>query len=215
MPIIKAIKAGNGIAVSYHQPIRIESDLVSGQCLLLVASWPDEATKLEGLSSPFTFRFTVPTDMVTGEGTLVDRVEAALVASATLPFFGGEITSDKTQTLETIKARKNAEINRARLAANRTSFPFQGKLISFDELSQLDISTTNGGIALRNAMPPNWAGGWKAVDNTYVTIPDVATWIQFYGAIEAQGSANFEHAQALKVTLEAATTVEEIDAVAW
>lgn len=117
--------------------------------------------------------------------------------------------------LDTLKAAKNAEINAARLAANFTSFPYGGKQIACDQLSRSDIDGTNGYVALNGALPPGWPGGWKAMDNTVVVIADLATWKAFYAAMFAQGNANFAHAQALKVTLAAATTAEAIQEITW
>jgi len=75
----------------------------------------------------------------------------------------------------------------------------------------------NGYVSLNSAMPPGWAsvGGWKAVDNTYVVIPDIAAWKAFYLSMFAAGNANFAKAQTLKAQLAAATTVEQINAIVW
>lgn len=51
------------------------------------------------------------------------------------------------------------------------------------------------------------------MDNTYVAIPDKATWVQFYGAMVAAGMTHFNHAQALKSQLSAATTAAQVEAV--
>lgn len=112
-----------------------------------------------------------------------------------------------------VKSAKNAAINAARLKANQSHFTFAGKQIAADQLSRSDIDAAHGAILMLGAMPVGWPGGWKAMDNEYVLIPDVATWGQFYGAMVAQGTANFAHAQALKAQLAAATTAEEVAAV--
>jgi hypothetical protein len=121
----------------------------------------------------------------------------------------------ETGELAELKLRKNAEINAARLVANRSVFTFQEKEIACDELSRSDIDAVNGIIAITNAMPPNWVGGWKAVDNTYVAIPDITTWINFYASMVQKGSSNFAHAQALKAQLASAETSEDITAIQW
>lgn len=119
------------------------------------------------------------------------------------------------ELLEHAKARKNAEINAARLQANRTSFTHAGKSFACDELSRSDIDGTNGYVTLHSALPDGWPGGWKAIDNSYLPIPDVPAWTAFYTAMFAAGNANFAHAQALKAQLEAATTVEQVNAIRW
>lgn len=121
-----------------------------------------------------------------------------------------------TRTLEDLRSIKNDEINSERLIANRSSFTFTGKLIACDELSRSDIDGANGIISLTGALPPGWPGAWKALDNTYVSIPDVATWTTFYGSMVSQGTTNFLHAQALKAYMnDAARTAEEIQAIHW
>lgn len=117
--------------------------------------------------------------------------------------------------LATLKAAKNAEINAARLAANFSTFMHAGKVIACDQLSRSDIDGTNGFVSLYGSMPPGWPGGWKAVDNSYVPIVGVTGWKAFYGSMFAAGNANFAKAQALKAQLDAATTAEEVAAIAW
>lgn len=119
------------------------------------------------------------------------------------------------RTLEQAKAEKNAEINAARAAANASTFTYGGKEIAVDDLSMKDIQSANGIISLTGALPGGWPGAWKAVDNTYVSIPNIATWTAFYAAMVAQGTANFAHSQQLKDTLAAATTIAEVDAITW
>lgn len=121
----------------------------------------------------------------------------------------------ETAALEDLKAAKNAEINAARLKANRTSFQYGGKAIACDELSMIDIQSANGSVAITGALPGGWPGAWKAMDNTYVPIPDVATWTAFYQAMVDTGTANFNHSQDLKAQLAAATTPEQVAAIVW
>lgn len=121
----------------------------------------------------------------------------------------------ESRSLAQLKADKNTEINAARMAANRSGFMFAGKLISTDELSRSDIDGTNGTVTLTGGFPAGWPGAWKTDDNSYVAVPDVATWKLFYAAMTAQGSANFATSQALKVQLASATTAAEVAAVVW
>lgn len=58
-------------------------------------------------------------------------------------------------------------------------------------------------------------GAWKAMDNSYVAIPDVGTFKAMHAAMTAQGTVNFGHSQTLKAALAAATTVEQIEAIVW
>ena len=123
--------------------------------------------------------------------------------------------AERAVPLQALKAAKNAEINAARLAANFSTFVHAGKAIACDPLSRSDIDGTNGYVALNGALPAGWPGGWKAVDNSYVGIPDVAAWKSFYASMFAAGNANFAHAQVLKGQLAAASTPAEVAAIQW
>lgn len=153
------------------------------------------------------------------DGSLVDFTPEELAAKRAMPkgwaWKMPERVAVDMRTLDEVRATKNAAINAARLAANRSSFAFGGKQIACDELSALDIAAMNGIVSLTGAMPPNWLGQWKAMDNTYVPIPDRATWISFYAAMVQAGTANFSHAQSLKAALAAATTNAEVDSITW
>lgn len=118
-------------------------------------------------------------------------------------------------TLDASKSTKNAEINAARAAANTSIFAHGGKEFSCDPLSRGDIDGVNGEVALTGALPQGFPGAWKAVDNTWLPIPDAAAWTAFYRAMVAQGAANFAHAQELKAQLAAAITPEAVAAIVW
>lgn len=70
-------------------------------------------------------------------------------------------------------------------------------------------------IALTGAFPAGFPNAWKAMDNSYVAIPDVDAFKAMHAAMTAQGTINFGHSQDLKTALAAATTVEQIDAIVW
>lgn len=116
---------------------------------------------------------------------------------------------------EDVRSQRRDYINAERLKANQGSFTYAGKQISTDALARSDIDAVNGLVSLLGAMPPGWVGGWKALDNTYVSIPDVDSWKAFYGAMVSQGLSNFAHSQTLKAQIDAATTVEEVNAIVW
>lgn len=118
-------------------------------------------------------------------------------------------------TLDELKAKKNAEINLARASANTSTFPHDGKTFACDALSRSDIDGVNGYVALYGALSPAFHGAWKAADNSYYPIADVAAWKAFYASMVATGAANFAHAQTLKAQLAAATTSEAVAAIVW
>jgi hypothetical protein len=122
---------------------------------------------------------------------------------------------EDTRLLADVKAAQKLAINLARAAANQTSFTYLGKEIAVDQLSRSDIEGTNGYITANNTFPYGWPDGWKAMDNSFVTIMDVATWKEFYAAMVNQGTANFLKAQSLKTAIDVATTIPEVEAIVW
>lgn len=122
---------------------------------------------------------------------------------------------EESRSLGQARQEKNAEINRNREAANSTTFVFQGKAIAVDRVAKDDISGVTQEVALTNALPANFPGAWKSIDNTYVPIPNVETWRQFVQAMVAQGTVNFARSQALKALVAQATSLAEIEAIHW
>jgi hypothetical protein len=118
-------------------------------------------------------------------------------------------------TLAELKDAKNADINAWRAQANTGTFAHGGKAFACDALSRSDIDGVNGYVALFGALPPDFPGAWKAADNSYLPIADVAAWKAFYASMVAQGAANFAHAQQLKAQLAAAETPEAVAAIVW
>ena len=118
-------------------------------------------------------------------------------------------------SLSELKASKNDEINAARATANTSTFTHDDKAFSCDALSRSDIDGVNGYVALYGSLPPAFPGAWKAADNSYYPIADVAAWKAFYASMVATGAANFMHAQTLKAQLAAATTPETVAAIVW
>lgn len=125
------------------------------------------------------------------------------------------ITAAPAPTIAERKIAKNAEINAARLAANQTTFTHGGKLVACDPLSRSDIDAVAIHVARKGAFPAGFPGGWKAVDNTIIPLPDLVAWDAFYASMTAQGTANFNRAQHLKTQLTNATTRAQIEAIVW
>jgi len=128
---------------------------------------------------------------------------------------GELVLSMPPNSMDNLKADKNSEINAARAAANSSSFTHDGHQFACDALSRSDIDGITGYVALNDAFPPAFPGAWKAIDNSYYPLPDVAAWKGFLAAMVAAGSANFAHAQQLKQALADATTPEAVAAIAW
>jgi hypothetical protein len=153
------------------------------------------------------------------EGTII-MVDAPVIWSgptdtSELYWKDGAYEWVETADMATLKARKNDEINAARLLANQSYFDFADKQIACDEVSMLDIQCINAEVCLTRKIPATFPGYWKARDNTYTSIPDVATWTLFIQAMVTRGAAHFAHAQKLKADLIVAATPAQVEAIAW
>lgn len=118
-------------------------------------------------------------------------------------------------TLASAKALKNLQINHWRATANQTTFPHAGKLVACDALSRSDIDAVANSITLTGEFPVGFPGAWKATDNTYIMLPDVAAFKAMHASMTLQGTINFGRSQTLKADLAAATTLEQVNAIAW
>lgn len=148
------------------------------------------------------------------------EVPAGMPVGAGWSHAGGVFAEPATiagPTLDELKAGKNAEINAARLVANQTTFEHAGKSIACDKLSRGDIDAVANHISLFGTFPPEFPGGWKAIDNSIIPMPNIDAFKAFYQSMTAQGTANFNHAQALKAQLYAAgtDTLAKVDAITW
>lgn len=242
MAIIRQAVAPSGASISYHEFYRMAMG-ADGAASIYVRSyaspelaasgapvawmWELAAPELSGIglspldielslvsdsSSPF-FGGSVSSDMErVGDDLLPPR------PSEHHRFNRATKQWEDPRTLDDLKAAKNAAIDLARERANSSTFMFQGRTIAVDRLSKDDIMGAHGEWVSGQA-PEGWPGGWKTKDKgpngepIYVPIPDQATWMAFYRAMVAQGTANFNHSQALKAQLAAATTPAEVEAV--
>jgi hypothetical protein len=117
--------------------------------------------------------------------------------------------------LNNAKRLANSKITYARSLATLSSFTYDGKEIATDSLSRSDIDGISSYVALFGALPSNFPNAWKAMDNTYVSIPDVATWKLFITAMVAKGTTNFLNSETKKSSIASALTVEEVEAIQW
>lgn len=131
------------------------------------------------------------------------------------PVFEQFLPAHEGAVLAEVKAKKNAQINEWRLAANQSTFTYLGKTFACDALSRSDIEGVANTANLTGSFPEGFPNAWKAIDNTYIPILTVKEFGAFYKAMADRGSVNFAHSQQLKTMLSNAMTIEEVDAIAW
>lgn len=160
---------------------------------------------------------TLPEDAVEISDELYKQLLQDQSDGKVIDFSGSMVVAKNptAPTLAELKVLKKAEITKARENASIGEFTFLSKQISCDALSRSDIDGTNGYVALFNEFPGGWPGAWKAIDNTYVPITDVAAWKEFYSAMVSQGTANFIKSQTLKAQVDACTTKAQVSAITW
>lgn len=207
MPIKKQVTIESGAFASYHVVRSVKQDMMQRIATVHLVSYFDEASFLAGKPLIANWDEIIPME------SIGQNVEVVLTSSGV--FAGGEITSDQTDSIWSVKDRKYAEISRASLAADNGTFTHLGKAVDRDEASVRKITAYNGEIALTKAMPDDWPGTWRVADNSFIPIPDTTAWVLFYKAMVAQGSANYKKAQKLKSKVDAAATKDEVDQIHW
>lgn len=124
-------------------------------------------------------------------------------------------TNSWAEDINFVKDKRKQYINDARLLANNGTFDHASKAFSCDQYSRSDIDVVNGTVLLTGAFPVGFTNQWKAVDNSYLAIPDIPAWSGFYGALASLGIANFNKAQTKKAAIDSATTIAVVNAITW
>lgn len=117
--------------------------------------------------------------------------------------------------LELLRNKKMSDINSARAQADGSYFEFGGKQIDADADSMRQINAITGYVALFNEFPPGFPGAWKTVDNSYLPLPDIATWKSLVQAMAVTGTSNFLKQQALKTDVAQAASMAAIESIQW
>lgn len=109
------------------------------------------------------------------------------------------------------KAAKWEEIKRARDAAESGGFPYLGKQIDSDAVSVQRISVAAAGAMLA---PEEYTIDWTCADNTVLTLTRDQM-VAMPAALALYGNHLHQVARAVRQEIEAATTVAEVEALAY
>ena len=211
MAITKQLTNAAGIVYDYH---RINSVIIDAQDNLFatVSSYisADRATETDRPVDRFSWQIHTP--ITTG---LVATAETLLVADATCKLFGGTVTPDViVSDLDKAKAKKKAEIASARsvemYADKTTSLGVFGSTESDNNKLSIAIQVTQ--LAAAAGQPAEC--GYKDVSGVY-SVYTLAQLEQIALEIAAQVLPLYEKESGLVAQVDAATTVEEVDAVSW
>jgi len=211
MAITKQLTNAQGVVYDYH---RINSIIVDAQDNLFatVASYisADRATDQDRPVDRFSTQIYTP--ITAG---LVATAETLLVADANCKLFGGVVTQDVTQTdLDKAKTKKKAEIAAARsvemYADKTTSLGVFGSTESDNNKLSIAIQVTQ--LAAAAGQPAEC--GYKDVNGVY-SVYTLAQLEQIALEIAAQVIPLYEKESGLVAQVDAATTVEDVEAVVW
>jgi len=211
MAITKQLTNAQGVVYDYH---RINSVIIDAQDNLFatVSSYisADRATDQDRPVDRFSTQIFTP--ITTG---LVATAETLLIADATCKLFGGVVTPDVILSdLDKAKAKKKAEIASARsvemYADKTTSLGVFGSTESDNNKLSIAIQVTQ--LAAAAGQPAEC--GYKTVDGMY-SVYTLAQLEQIALEIAAQVLPLYEKESGLVTQVDAATTVEDVEAVVW
>lgn len=130
-----------------------------------------------------------------------------IVGGVIVPPTGAEITAAKIARKEHIYNRK--------VAANKTNFSHAGKMVLRGDPEKDDLDSTALYIALNNVFHPSFPNQWKATDGTWINIPNIPAFKALYNSMVDQGMTNYAKSETLGAQIDAATTIEAINAIDW
>jgi hypothetical protein len=209
MAITKQLTNAAGIVYDYH---RINSVIVDAQDNLFatVSSFISADRATDRPVDRFSIQIYTP--ITTG---LVATAEALLVADANCKLFGGVVTPDVILSdLDKAKAKKKAEIASARsvemYADKTTTLGVFGSTESDNNKLSIAIQVTQ--LAAAAGQPAEC--GYKTVDGVY-SVYTLAQLEQIALEIAAQVLPLYEKESGLVAQVDAAVTVEDVEAVVW
>jgi hypothetical protein len=209
MAITKQLTNAQGIVYDYH---RINSIIIDAQDNLFatVASYISADRATERPVDRFSTQIYTP--IITG---LVATAEGLLVADPNCKLFGGTVTPDViVSDLDKAKTKKKAEI-----AAARNVEMYADKTTSLGTFGSTESDNNKLSIAIQVTQLAAAAGqpaecGYKTVEGTY-SVYTLTQLEQIALEIAAQVLPLYEKESGLVAQVDAATTVEEVEAVSW
>lgn len=209
MPILKLTKAANGVAVGYHKPVKLEVDFRTGTAIAVVYSHSDEAAAMAGLPVAWAWNIPINTGTLSGED-LQGFIEAALVGAG-MPFEGGSVVVDQSDTLVGARDRAWAAVKAARSVAEEGYFIYDGGTYQADK-ARLNSSTTAALLCKTLGLP--YSETWTLADNTTRSLDDDQV-LALGLALNQHLSRVFATGRTLREQINQAETIEAVNAIRW
>lgn len=211
MPISKNFMTGNGIS-TFHRVAKATLKLEGLE--LEVRSYPDEAKGVDAflLWQEYQKLPVTALDVNDPYGSL----ERALTVTEGSPFFGGTYLPEKVEgDLESLKARKWAEIKAARGTQESAGFTVEG-VGTFDSdadsRARIIGAVTAAKIAKDEGQP--FSVEWTLADNTAVML-DADQVISVGFAMLTHITSTHEKGRTLRSAITAAEDVDSLNAITW
>jgi len=211
MAITKQLTNAAGIVYDYH---RVNSVIIDAQDRVFATASSyisaDRATDQDRPVDRFSTQIYTP--ITTG---LVATAETLLVADANCKLFGGTVTPDVIlPDLDKAKAKKKAEI-----ASSRSVEMYADKTTTLGVFGSTESDNNKLSIAIQVTQLAAAAGqpaecGYKTADGVY-SVYTLAQLEQIALEIAAQVIPTYEKESGLVTQVDAATTVEDVEAVVW
>lgn len=204
MPIVKTYAKPNGAVLQYHVVTRAYV-LYPDSCMVDVCSWPDAASHDAGNAYDWTQPVQIPLARVLDP-------EQAIVELAGGAFEGGTVVADVTDPLEQAKTRKKAALDDEREQRGAAPIAYADATFDADATALRNVEGWQLQLARGLDLPEGFV--WR--DFTNVDHPADAAFLDGLGqAITLRGTVLYQQAWTLKAAVDAATTVEEVEAVSW
>lgn len=211
MPISKNFMTGNGLS-TFHRVAKATLKLEGLE--LEVRSYPDESKGVDAflLWQEYPKLPITALDVNDPYGSL----ERALTVTEGNPFFGGTYLPEKVEgDLESLKARKWAEIKSARGAQEAAGFTVEGVgTFDSDSESRSRITGTASAAKIAKDASQPFNVEWTLADNTAVML-DADQVISVGFAMLTHITSTHEKGRNLRSAIVAAEDAESLDAITW
>jgi hypothetical protein len=152
--------------------------------------------------------------------TAPDGAESVRILSGQIPMIGGGVdvtTPSEAELLASAQESQKAAVDGAYALCVSADIEFKtasgvAKTFQADAGSQMVLMQATQGYRIAGAVPPNFF--WKAADNTLVAFA-LADLEGLYVTVLGRGWAAFQKRATLKAEIDAATTVEAVQAIEW
>lgn len=205
MPILKATTKPTGGSIAFHKAVSAEVNYAAGTATVQVASWPTAEAHDAGAPLDWIQPVQIPI------ARLAD-VDAALVELEASPFVGGALTADASGTLGVAQLRQKSSIDAELERRKGLPVAFDGAMFDADRTARENVSGWQLQLAAGASLPPGFV--WRDFDNVDHAA-DTAFVNGLGAAITMRGTQLYAQAWALKAQVDAATTIEEVEAITW